>query len=198
MKKNLREFTQSCIYCIISPEWRKIPSHARDSLTRRKTQWSRPRKLIVHGARRKKQIEVFVSNQERPQLVYMVMACRSSYSNAATSALSKWISRYGYMQWLVIDQESCLKTTAIKNMTGDMQIRHHFMIPYRPCSNGTVQRLFKEILRIARASMSKWEPAAGSCPAIVDAIQWVVSHSPVERFGRNANENLRCPNKSIW
>lgn len=97
------------------------------------------------------------------------------------------------MRWLLTDQGSHFKTTLMKNLTDEMQIRHHFTIAYCPWSNGTVERLCKEILRIARALLSEWKLAVGRWPAVIDAIQRVVNHSPVERLGRSANGNMRCP-----
>lgn len=97
------------------------------------------------------------------------------------------------MKWLVIDQKSRFKTTLMKNLTEEKRIRHHFTTVYCPWSNGTVERLCKEILRITSALMSERKLSVGEWSAKIAAIQKVVNQSPVERLVRNNNEKLKCP-----
>lgn len=121
------------------------------------------------------------------------MACASADSDAATSLLSKWISYFGGMDWLVTDQGSHFKARLMKGLTEEMHIKHHFTVAYCPWSNGTVESLCKEVFRIAHALLSEWKPSVGQWPAILDAIQNIINQSAVQRLGRNGARKLRCP-----
>lgn len=81
----------------------------------------------------------------------------------------------------------------MSNLTTHMHIKHHFTAAYCPWSNGTVERVCKEVIRIARSLLSEWKLSAGQWPAILDKIQRVINHSPVERLGKDKNGNTRCP-----
>lgn len=92
MKKDVREFTQSCIHCIISRNGERIP---------------RPLSTALHGERPNEVIHadfLYMGPPERSELKYVLVIkddlssytwlwpCGSADSEAATYALSKWIS----------------------------------------------------------------------------------------------------------
>lgn len=111
----------------------------------------------------------------------------------AASALSQWISCFGEMDWLVTDQGSHFKAALMKRLTSEIHIRHHFSTAYFQWSNGAVERMYKEVPRIASALLSEWKLSAGQLPTIVEAIQRILNQSPVEHLEKNEIGKIRCP-----
>lgn len=119
--------------------------------------------------------------------------CASADSEAATNAIAKWISCFGCMGWLVTDQGPHFTASLMTSLTDEMRIRHHFTTAYCSCANGTIERLCKEILRSAHALLSEWKLPAIKWPSIIEAIQKIINHAPLQRLGRNKAGHMRCP-----
>lgn len=109
------------------------------------------------------------------------------------SALSKWMACFGCREWLINDQSSNFIGPLMTNIIKEAQIRHQFTAPYCPWSNGTVEPLCNEVLRIAKALLSEWELPAGHWPAIVEVVQKVINQSPLNRLGKASQGKVRCP-----
>lgn len=55
---------------------------------------------------------------------------------------------------LISDGPTHFKNETVRLVTKELRTAHHFTQPYRPWSNGAIERLDKEVLRIARALLS--------------------------------------------
>lgn len=193
IKQDVREFTQACIHCIISRNGERIP---------------RPLATAIHGEKPNEVIHMdflYMGPAEESNMKYLLLIkddlssyawlypCERADSDVATSALAKWMACFGSMEWLVTDQGSHFVASLMTSLTQEARIRHHFTTAYCPWSNGTIERLCKEVLRVARALLSEWRLSAGSWTSIVEAIQKIMNQSPLKRLGTNAQGVMRCP-----
>ena len=74
----------------------------------------------------------------------------SATSAAAVDALTLWIGSFGYMQWIVTDQGTHFVNSLMKGLTSSLHIAHHLVTPYSPLSNGSVERICREVIRSCR------------------------------------------------
>lgn len=121
--------------------------------------------------------------------------CENADSDVATSGLAKWMACLGSMEWLVTDQGSHVIASLMNSLTQEARIRHHFRKAYCPCSNGTIERLCKEVSRVAKALLLEWKLSAGKWPSIIESIQKVMNQSTWKRFRKNTQGGMRCPMK---
>lgn len=61
--------------------------------------------------------------------------------------------------------------------------KKHFTTAYSPWSNGTVERVNREVLRSAKALLSEWHLASQYWPAVIDCVPSVLNHAPLKRLG---------------
>lgn len=96
------------------------------------------------------------------------------------------------MNWFVTNQNSYFISFLMNNLTSRMHIKHHITTTYYPWSNGTVERVCKEVLRPACSLLSDSKMSVGQWPTIVHVIQRVINNSHVERLRMNEAGNMRC------
>lgn len=74
-----------------------------------------------------------------------------------------------------------------------MRIIHRFVTSYCPWTSGTMKRLCKEVLRVARDLLSEWKMSEMQWSTLVQAVQKVISHSPLKTLGNFRAGTVRCP-----
>lgn len=57
-----------------------------------------------------------------------------------------------------------------------LRVPHHFTLPYCPWSNGAVERLAKDLLRVARAAIAELQMAFDECPDLLPLIQIAINN----------------------
>lgn len=130
IKKDVREFTPSCVHCIILRNGERLPC---------------PLSIALHGERPNEVIHAdFLymrpANNSKLNFVLVIINYSSWYSwlrprssaksEAPTKMWSRWISYYGCMLWLVNDQGSRFRTSLLNSFTKKVRIRQHFTIAY--------------------------------------------------------------------
>ena len=64
-----------------------------------------------------------------------------------------------------------------------LNTHHHFTTAYHPQSNGTVEVVCREVLRVARALLSEYQLGGAEWPRSLHTIQRVLNHSPSPKLG---------------
>ena len=82
--------------------------------------------------------------------VNLVPVARARAVNVVTAVI-KWSSLLGIPQIIVTDQGAHFKNELVKELGRAMRLQHKFTFPYSPWSNGTVERVNKEIIRLLRS-----------------------------------------------
>ena len=188
MKEDVAEFVRGCLHCLVSRSGEIIP---------------RPYGHGLHGRYPNEVIHVdylyMGSSVSQKSYCLLIRDDLSSYiwlwpTEAATAehaadALSMWSSVFGPSKWLVTDQGRHFCNTLIHNLTQDLKIDHHFTTAYCPWSNGSIERVCREVLRACRAVLHEFCLSPKDWPAVTECIQSVINQAPLKRLGpRNAVE----------
>jgi len=88
--------------------------------------------------------------QNLSSFVWLAVA---SNANFDTIAISHWIASFGELRWLVTDQGSHFKNELMQKWKSESRIHQHFTTAYSPWSNGSVERICREVLCFARSLM---------------------------------------------
>ena len=99
-------------------------------------------------------------------------------SENAADGLLEWSSTFTIPKGLMTDGGSHFRNETVRRLTRDLRVPHHFTLPYTPWSNGAVERLGKEILRIFRATLSEYQMSHQEWPALVPLLQSALNNSP--------------------
>lgn len=154
MKDDVHGFVAACIHCLITRTEEVVP---------------RPLGTPLHGSRPNEVVHVDYLYMgigiEDLKYILLVRDDLSSFVwlNSTTSAtaefaadvLSKWVSMFGSMSWLVTDQGSHFQDIVHTSMIRKFRTRKHFTTAYSPWANGTVERANRGVLRATNTLLSE-------------------------------------------
>ncbi len=89
------------------------------------------------------------------------------------------------LQWFS-DQGPHFCNKVMQNLSNSLGVKHRFSTVYAPWSNGTVESVCKEVLRVMHAFNSETRTPEADWPTTVQAIQNIINNSPSRRLGRRA------------
>ncbi len=74
------------------------------------------------------------------------------------------------------------RTALLQKLSTSLGVKHPFSTMYAPWSNGTVESVRKEVLRVMHAANSKTRTPEADWPATVQVIQRIINNSPSRRI----------------
>jgi hypothetical protein len=92
------------------------------------------------------------------------------------------LAAYGVCTTWVSDQGSHFKNTLVEGLRQTLRTRHHFTLAYAPRSNGTVEVVNREIMRVFRALSGDFRMQQVDWPELVKFVQFVLNNSPSPRL----------------
>lgn len=125
-----------------------------------------------------------------------LVPCAAPDSESAGQALVEWFSRYGQPRVWVSDQGPHFKNECIEAVTRAFKVAHHFTCPEAAWSNGTVERLNREVLRLFRVLLSENKMGKEQWIWLRPAVQAVINHTPTERLGRRSPMEVHTGQRS--
>ena len=84
------------------------------------------------------------------------------------------------------DRGTHFKNKVMRLLNRILRTRHHFTTEYCPQSNGTVEKVCKEVLRACRALLSEFRQKESEWPVAIPLIQSVLNHSVRPSLGNRA------------
>ena len=177
VREDVDKFLKACIHCISTKGGRREP---------------RPFGPALHGMFSNDliQFDFIEMGPSSTGMKYLLMIKDdfSSYSwfipfsnaNAENAAdgLLEWCATFSIPKYLMTDGGSHFKNETIRFLTKALQAPHHFTLPYTPWSNGSVERLGREILRLFRATVSEMQKPFTEWPALVPVLEMSLNNSP--------------------
>lgn len=112
-----------------------------------------------------------------------LVPCTAPNSDQAAEAIKWWIARFTKPKWLVSDRGSHFKCKVIENLAKYFDIKHHFTLAYCPWSNGTVERVNRDIKALLKILQRECKTAAYLWPYMLPSVMSVINSTPSERLG---------------
>ncbi|KAE8962456.1 hypothetical protein PR001_g29701 [Phytophthora rubi] len=126
-----------------------------------------------------------------------LVACDSSTSEVAASAILDWYSRFGVPTVWVSDTGSHFKSKVIAELSRRLKGRQEFILAYSPWKNGSVERVNRDILQVLKALALEFKVSVHDWPYLLPLVQSSVNHSPVPSLANRAPielfTGLPCP-----
>jgi len=182
VSEDVSTFVRACIHCLSTLGGEKIP---------------RPFGPSVHGTKPNDLLQFdyihLGPSHNGDQYVLMMRDDHSDYKmfycfpstdaeNAAT-AIIEWCSLFGVPGRLMSDGPTHFKNETVRLVSKGLKVPHHFTLPYCPWSNGAVERLGKELLRVLRATLSELQMDNKEWPDLIPMVQSVLNNSPSPQRG---------------
>jgi IS30 family transposase len=113
----------------------------------------------------------------------MLFPCASADSFAAAEGLLHWFSLFGAPEILISDQGSHFKNALIVELNRRTGSEYHFVTPYSPWANGSVERANKETVVIFQAILSETGLDMEQWPYLIPTVVDVMNSSIVASLG---------------
>ena len=195
MDEDVREFVGQCIHCLVSRTGDTIPRPLGRQLHGQRPNEVLHLDFLYLGESSTGQKYALVLREDFSGFVWL-FPFESATSEAAAEALASWIATFGCPDWIITDQGAHFRNRLLKDLTVELHVQHHFTTAYCPWSNGTVERVCREVLRALRALLSELKLAPADWPSVLEIVQSVLNQAPLKRLGRRKDSPsgvYRCP-----
>jgi len=112
--------------------------------------------------------------------------CETADADATVEALVNWFSMFGVVLNWNSDRGSHFKNTVMTRQNRHLHGHHHLTTPYCPQSNGTVETVCREVLRVLRALSSEFRLKETEWPTVVPILQTILNHTKRSGLGNRA------------
>ena len=185
IKEDITTFHKSCLHCLSTNQGPRVTrplGHAMHSTS--------PNELI--------HFDFIYMNESYDGQTYVLMIKddASSYAwlipsitadaKAAATGLVSWFSAFGVVETWISDRGTHFKNTLMAEISKRLHAHHSFTAPNAPHTNGTVERLGREVLRATRALLSEVRLNEKEWPSALPVIQSIINHTPRKGLGNRA------------
>lgn len=182
LQGDVRDFLKNWLHCIVTRDEEIIP---------------RPLGTALHGSRPNEVLHcdyLFMGpSHAGDRYVLIVRDDLSSHcsfwpttsptADSATEALATWTAAFGAFDWIVTDQGTHFVNNLLKGLIEELRSKHHTTTAYCPWANGSVERVYREVLRAGRALTHEFRLSPKDWSPVLESVQSVLNQSPLKRLG---------------
>lgn len=125
---------------------------------------------------------ILVLKEDITGFVMLEPASAANAENAA-AGLQRWCTTLGVPSVLVSDTATHFKNHLLAKLTTLLGVDHRFAVANSPWSNGTVENVMKEVLRVLKALLVEYRSAVTDWEHFVPMVQWALNSSYRARLG---------------
>ena len=169
-------FVKACIHCLSTTGGDRVP---------------RPFAPAVHGTKPNDLVQFDYIHMAQcatgDKYILMIRDDHSGYTwfypspttsaEQASHALIDWCAAFGAPVSFMSDGPTHFRNESIRLLAKGLRTRHHFTMAYCPWSNGAIERLGKELLRVSRSVLSELQLSPDVWPDLLPVFQSVINNS---------------------
>ena len=135
---------------------------------------------------------ILVLKDDLSHLVELVPTQRATASNVVNACI-RWCSRLRIPKVIVTDQGAHFKNMLMQELCTAMRIQHKLTFPYSPWSNGTVERVNREVIKLLRTFCSEFKVRTERWVVILPLIQYALNSTAYESLGNMSPSQVANP-----
>lgn len=185
LEEDIKAFVQGCLVCLLSASGEKI---------------RRPLGSQVHADRVGELLHfdyLYVGESSNLKTYILILkddfsgycflrACEKADAETTAEVLMEYFTTFVPVLSWFSDQGTHFKNEVMEILSKSLGAKHKFSTPYVPWSNGTVEAVCKQALRVMRALSAEFKIPESDWPTTVPAIQCIINNSPTRRLGGRA------------
>lgn len=183
--EDVKAFVQSCLVCMLSESGIKVPRPLGQQIHSSKVGEILHFDYLYIGESSDGTEYILILKDDFSGYVFL-QACK--HADAATTAevLMKYFTTFVPVLTWFSDQGTHFKNEVIELLAKSLGAKHHFSTAYVPWSNGTVESVCKQVLRVLRAFSAEFDVPEAEWSSAVPSIQSIINNSPSRRLGNRA------------
>ena len=103
-------------------------------------------------------------------------------AESTAAYLLNWCKTPGVPRVWVSDTATHFKNTIFTRLREALQVEHKFAVAYSPWSNGTCERMVKEVVRALRSILLEQRRAVSEWVDVLPAVQWALNTAHRRRY----------------
>ena len=178
MKKEVKQFVNDCLHCRSNKGARAHPRPLGETLAAQdRNEVLHMDYLFMKKTAKNKEQYILVLKDGFTGFTELV-PCVTPDAATTVNAVLVWIARYGIPRIFVSDRATHFMNNVVHEVERRLGIEHHFTVSYAPWSNGTVERLNRDVLSIMRCLLSEAKLPTQEWLQLVPLVMSVINSAP--------------------
>ena len=183
--EDVKTFVQGCLVCLLSESGIKVPRPLGQQMHASKVNELLHFDYLYVGESTDKKEYILILKDDFSGYVCL-QACQNADAETTAEVLMKYFTTFVPVLTWFSDQGTHFKNEVMELLAKSLGAKHHFSTAYVPWSNGTVESVCKQVLRVIRALSAEFEVPEADWTTTVPAIQSIINNSPTRRLGNRA------------
>lgn len=185
MDADVKAFTQDCLVCLLSAGGIKFPRPLGQRINADRVSELIHFDFLYIGESKSNHEYILMLKDDFSGYVFL-RACQSADAETAASTLLEYFTTFvPVLQW-ISDQGPHFANKVMELLASSHEAKHRFSTPYVPWSNGTIESVCREVLRVMHDFNAEARIPETEMPRSVPAIQSIINNSPSRRLGNRA------------
>ena len=118
--------------------------------------------------------------------------CTRATAQVAAESILWWRARYGLLPdtVFVTDGGSHFANSLVRLLVTRLNLQHHFTVAYSPWTNGTAERVNREVLKLLRVVLSEARSPMENCQYFLPSVQFFLNNTPRARLGGRTSDHV--------
>ena len=189
IKTDVIQYTQACLNCLKVKGGKMMPRPfgERTFPTKRNQIISLDYMFIEHLRKESPHcyIYVLVIKDEYSGFIDLT-PCEAANHEEAVNALAYWCSRFGIPEMIQTDGGTHFVNNIIQLLCKRLGISHHITTPYCPFSNGSVERVNREIKKFLMLALQEQHLPNQQWPYLLPFVMSIINNHPAARLNNNS------------
>ncbi|CAN0274200.1 unnamed protein product, partial [Scytosiphon promiscuus] len=182
MEKDVATFVTDCLNCVDSRGGGKMPRPFGETTHGTEVNSCLHFDFLYIGTDDDDTKYILVLKEDITGFVMLEPASAADAANAA-AGLQRWCTTLGVPSVLVSDTATHFKNHLLAKFTTLLGVDHRFTVANSPWTNGTVENVMKEVLRVLKALLVEYRSAVTDWEHFVPMVQWALNSSYRARVG---------------
>lgn len=181
MEQDIDSFCQSCFICLISSTGEKVPRPLGHQEHAERVGELLHFDFLYVGESGQGYEYVLILKDDFSGYVYL-RPCAKADARSTVDILMEYFTTFvPVLKWFS-DKGPHFCNEVMEGLAATLGVRHRFSTVYAPWTNGTVESVCKEVLRVLHAVSTEVQVPETEWPSVVPAIQSIINNSPSRRL----------------
>lgn len=192
LRQDATDFVAGCLFCILSKTGLKIPRPLAMTLHASSPNEVLHFDYLYLGASVDDEKYVLVLKDDLSSYAWIEPTNSASAEHAA-ACLARWTRTFSAPATWVSDQGGHFINETLRQLATVYNISHRPKIAYTPWTNGTVERLNRDIIAARRALIAELKLGPQDWKSVICILPSILNEAPLSRLGTDKNGRSPCP-----
>jgi len=185
MEDDIKAFVKGCLVCLLSSSGEKIRRPLGSQVHAEKVSELLHFDYLYIGESSNQKEYVLILKDDFSVYCFL-RSCKSADAETTAEVLMEYFTTFVPVLMWFSDQGTHFKNQVLEILATCLGAKHRFSTPYVPWSNGTVEAVCKQVLRIMRAFSAEFKIPEAEWPSTIPAIQSIINNTPSRRLGNRS------------